>query len=224
MVRVFHLTKHYKRGVVALEDVSFDLPRGSFVYLTGPSGSGKTTLLRLLSRVERPTEGQILIKGQNIARLRGARVAYLRRQIGFIFQDFKLLPHRTVYENISFVLQVLGHSPREMRRKIEAVLEQVGLRDKMKRYPYELSGGEQQRVAIARALVKDAELILADEPTGNLDPDISDDIVRCLEGIWSSQGRTVIFATHNRYLIDRFPHATIGLEKGRIVQTPIDFQ
>ncbi|MBI4209470.1 MAG: cell division ATP-binding protein FtsE [Deltaproteobacteria bacterium] len=217
MVQVFHLSKVYKPSVVALEDVNFELPPGNFVYLTGPSGSGKTTLLKLLFGAEKPTQGQVLIEGQNVSRLKGRRLALLRRQVGFIFQDFKLLPHQTIYGNVSFVLQVLGTSPQEIRQKVENALGRVGLADKAKRYPYQLSGGEQQRLAIARAIVREPRVILADEPTGNLDPEISEEVVRYLEEARAS-GTIVLFATHNRYLMGRFPHPTITLQAGKIIQ------
>jgi cell division transport system ATP-binding protein len=217
VVQVFHLSKVYKPNVVALEEVNFELPPGNFVYLTGPSGSGKTTLLKLLFGAEKPTQGQVLIEGQNISRLKGRRLALLRRQVGFIFQDFKLLPHQTIYGNVSFVLQVLGTSPKEIRQKVEIALGRVGLADKAKRYPYQLSGGEQQRLAIARAIVREPRVILADEPTGNLDPEISEEVVRYLEEARAG-GTAVLFATHNRYLMGRFPHPTITLQAGKIIQ------
>ncbi len=217
VVQVFHLSKIYKPKVIALEEVNFELPKGGFVYLTGPSGSGKTTLLKLLFGAEKPTQGQVLIEGQNVSRLRGRRLALLRRQVGFIFQDFKLLPHQTVYGNVSFVLQVLGISPGEIRTRVENALGRVGLADKAKRYPYQLSGGEQQRLAIARAIVREPRVILADEPTGNLDPEISEEVVRYLEEARST-GATILFATHNRYLMGRFPHPTITLQEGKVVQ------
>jgi cell division transport system ATP-binding protein len=174
---MFHVSKSYAGGQSALRDVSLEVGKGELVFLTGPSGAGKTTLLRLLFADERPSEGQILVLGRNIARLSPARVPSLRRRIGVIFQDFKLLPYRTIEENVSLALQVLGRPPREIRARVFQMLKRVGLQHRRHHHPLSLSAGEQQRVAIARALVNEPSILLADEPTGNLDPDLTLEIM-----------------------------------------------
>jgi len=216
MVELYHVNKDYGRGNHALVDISLDVDRGDFVFLTGPSGAGKTTLLRLLFREETATSGKILVDGMNVSTLSGTQVPKLRRRIGIVFQDFKLLQRRTVFENVSMVMEITGSPRREQRAKTFAVLEMLGLNHKVRSFPLELSGGEQQRVAIARALVNEPVLLLADEPTGNLDPDLSWDIMTLLKTI-NIRGTTVLVATHDRDLIARMGKRVIALDCGRVV-------
>jgi cell division transport system ATP-binding protein len=201
----------------ALQDLSLTIEKGEFVFLTGPSGAGKSTFLRLLLMQERPSEGDIFVNGYNLATLKPSEVQEYRRGIGFVFQDFKLIPTRTVLENISFVPEVLGVPPAQQRRRAFQVLKWVGLQHRMSAYPRDLSGGEQQRIAIARALVNDPALLLADEPTGNLDPDLSLEIMNLLREV-NAGGTTVVVATHDRELIRLVGRRTITLDQGRIVE------
>jgi cell division transport system ATP-binding protein len=201
----------------ALQDLSLSVDKGEFVFLTGPSGAGKSTLLRLLLRQETPSEGEILVNNYNLSKLSRGDVQEYRRRIGFIFQDFKLIPARTVFENVSFVLEVLGVPAGQRRRRAFQVLKWVGLQHRMNAYPRDLSGGEQQRIAIARALVNDPALVLADEPTGNLDPDLSLEIMNLLREI-NAGGTTVLVATHDRELIRLVGRRTITLDQGRVVE------
>jgi cell division transport system ATP-binding protein len=201
----------------ALQDLSLSVDKGEFVFLTGPSGAGKSTLLRLLLRQETPSEGEILVNNYNLSKLSRGDVQEYRRGIGFIFQDFKLIPARTVFENVSFVLEVLGVPAGQRRRRAFQVLKWVGLQHRMNAYPRDLSGGEQQRIAIARALVNDPALVLADEPTGNLDPDLSLEIMNLLREI-NAGGTTVLVATHDRELIRLVGRRTITLDQGRVVE------
>ncbi len=215
MIQVFHVSKEYGRYRQALSDVTFGVERGEFVFLTGPSGAGKTTLLRLLFRAELPTEGQIVVNGRNIGVLPKSKLPFFRRTIGVVFQDFKLIPRKTVFENVSFVQNVLGVPLAEQRSRTYQVLKQVGLHYRMNAYPEELSGGEQQRVAIARALVNEPLLLLADEPTGNLDPALSEEIMRLFAEI-NVRGTTVVVATHDISLIRRMGKRVLALERGRL--------
>lgn len=216
MIQLFHVYKNYEGGISALRDVTFQVGKGEFVFLTGPSGAGKTTLLRLLFCADRPTQGQIVVDGRNVSRLKAREIPYLRRRLGVIFQDFKLLNHKTVYENVAFTLKVMGLPSREIRKRVLKTLTYVGLQSKATLKPIILSGGEQQRVAIARAIVREPAILLADEPTGNLDPELTVDIVNLFKEI-NDQGTTVIVATHDRSLIERFKKRAIVLEKGRMV-------
>ena len=217
MIETHHLSKFYSRGLYALQDLSLSVDKGEFVFLTGPSGAGKSTLLRLLLRQETPSEGEILVNNYNLSKLSRGDVQEYRRGIGFIFQDFKLIPARTVFENVSFVLEVLGVPAGQRRRRAFQVLKWVGLQHRMNAYPRDLSGGEQQRIAIARALVNDPALVLADEPTGNLDPDLSLEIMNLLREI-NAGGTTVLVATHDRELIRLVGRRTITLDQGRVVE------
>ncbi|HEY7442662.1 MAG TPA: cell division ATP-binding protein FtsE [Vicinamibacterales bacterium] len=217
MVETFHLSKLYSRGVYALRDLSFKVDKGEFVFLTGPSGAGKTTLLRLLLREILPSEGEIIVAGRNLARMSANQVQTYRRSVGFVFQDFKLIPRMTVLENVAFVPRVLGAPVATQRRKTFQVLKWVGLQHRINAYPFELSGGEQQRIAIARALVNDPMLILADEPTGNLDPDLSLEIMNLFREI-NARGTSVIVATHDRELIRRVGRRAITLDHGTVVE------
>ena len=217
MIETHHLSKLYSRGLYALQDLSLTVEKGEFVFLTGPSGAGKSTLLRLLLVQERPTEGQLFVNGHDLTRLSRGDVQEYRRGVGFIFQDFKLIPTRTVFENVAFVLEVLGVPAGQQRRRAFQVLKWVGLQHRINAYPRDLSGGEQQRIAIARALVNDPALVLADEPTGNLDPDLSLEIMNLLREV-NAGGTTVVVATHDRELIRLVGRRTITLDQGRVVE------
>jgi cell division transport system ATP-binding protein len=217
VIETHHLSKLYSRGLYALHDLSLSIEKGEFVFLTGPSGAGKSTLLRLLFMQERPSEGEIIVNGYNLSTLAPREIQEYRRGIGFVFQDFKLIPTRTVVENVSFVPEVLGVAPAQQRRRAFQVLKWVGLQHRMNAYPRDLSGGEQQRIAIARALVNDPQLLLADEPTGNLDPDLSLEIMNLLREV-NAGGTTVVVATHDRELIRLVGRRTITLDQGRIVE------
>ena len=217
MIETRRLSKVYSRGLYALRDLTLNVEKAEFVFLTGPSGAGKSTFLRLLLMQERPTEGEVLVNGHNLAMLSRREIQEYRRGIGFVFQDFKLIPTRTVVENISFVPEVLGVSAANQRRRAFQVLKWVGLQHRMNAYPKDLSGGEQQRIAIARALVNDPALLIADEPTGNLDPDLSLEIMNLLREI-NAGGTTVLVATHDRELIRLVGRRTITLDQGRIVE------
>ena len=214
MIQLFHVHKQY-RDQPALLDINLEVEKGEFVFLTGPSGAGKTTLLKLIFCAERVQRGQILVNGRNIARIRESAIPYLRRNIGVVFQDFKLLGAASVFENVALSLQVLGRPPSEIRRKVRAMLEAVGLEHKADSSPQRLSGGEQQRVAIARALVNDPAILLADEPTGNLDPTLTLDIMNLLAD-FNARGTTVLVATHDQSLLDRYQKRRLTLEAGRI--------
>ncbi len=217
MIETRHLSKLYSRGLYALRDLSLTVGKGEFVFLTGPSGAGKSTFLRLLLMQERPSEGDIIANGTSLANLSRHEVQEYRRSVGFVFQDFKLIASRTVLDNICFVPQVLGVPVAQQRRRAFQVLKWVGLQHRMNAYPHDLSGGEQQRVAIARALVGDPLLLLADEPTGNLDPDLSLEIMNLLREV-NAGGTTVVVATHDRELIRLVRRRTITLDAGRVVE------
>ncbi|MEE9123270.1 MAG: cell division ATP-binding protein FtsE [candidate division NC10 bacterium] len=217
MIQMFHVSKIYPKDVVALSDITLHIQKGEFVFLSGPSGAGKTTLLRLIFRDELPSSGQILVHGRNVVRLRESKLPALRRGIGVIFQDFKLLMDRTVYANLHLVARVLGIPDTISRRKIGRLLKDVGLIQKADQTPYKLSGGEQQRVAIARALMSDPVILLADEPTGNLDPDLALDVMRLLAEV-NIRGTTVVVATHNPRLVSEMGHRTFILKQGRLVE------
>ncbi|NJC87892.1 MAG: cell division ATP-binding protein FtsE [Desulfuromonas sp.] len=215
MIQLFNVTKAFQRDQNALSDVTLRVAKGEFVYLTGPSGAGKSTLLKLICCAERPTRGQILMDGRNITQLGIRYIPHLRRNLGIVFQDFKLLNRRTVFENVAFPLEVQGRRRIEISKKVYNVLRQVGLEHRLSHHPLQLSGGEQQRVAVARALVVDPLVLLADEPTGNLDPDVTTDIMELFKGA-NARGTTVVMATHDRSLIRQFPRRVISLEAGRV--------
>ncbi len=217
MIQMFHVSKIYPKDVVALSDITLHIQKGEFVFLSGPSGAGKTTLLRLIFRDELPSSGQILVHGRNVVRLLESKLPALRRGIGVIFQDFKLLMDRTVYANLHLIARVLGIPDTISRRKIGRLLKDVGLIQKADQTPYKLSGGEQQRVAIARALMSDPVILLADEPTGNLDPDLALDVMRLLAEV-NIRGTTVVVATHNPRLVSEMGHRTLILKQGRLVE------
>jgi cell division transport system ATP-binding protein len=217
MIDAREVSKMYTRGVYALHDLTLAIGKGEFVFLTGPSGAGKSTLLRLLLRQEAPSGGQLIVGGRSLAKMNASQIQAYRRTVGFVFQDFKLIPTLTVYENITFVPRVLGQTLAIQRRKAFQVLKWVGLQHRMNAFPLELSGGEQQRVAVARALINDPALVLADEPTGNLDPDLALDIMNLFRDI-NARGTTVLVATHDRELIRRVGRRTLTLEQGRITE------
>ena len=217
MIETYHLSKRYSRGVYALRDLSLTIDKGEFLFLTGPSGAGKSTLLRLLLREDLPSEGRLSVSGRNLSELTSAQVQSYRRSVGFVFQDFRLIPRFTIFQNVAFVMRVLGVPQTVQQRKTFQVLKWVGLQHRMNAFPEELSGGEQQRVAIARALVNDPQLVLADEPTGNLDPDLSLEIMNLFRET-NARGTTVVVATHDRELIRRVGRRAITLDHGQIVE------
>jgi cell division transport system ATP-binding protein len=217
MIRCDHVTKNYKDSVTALDDVSVEVGKGEFVFLVGPSGSGKSTFLRLCLKEEEPTKGAIFVAGKNIRTLSTWKVPYLRRNIGTVFQDFKLLPDKTVFDNVAFALEVIGKPKHTIDTRVPEILDLVGLGDKLTNFPDELSGGEQQRVSIARAFVNRPLILLADEPTGNLDPATSVDIMKLLDRI-NRTGTTVIMATHDNAIVDAMRRRVIELEGGKVIR------
>jgi cell division transport system ATP-binding protein len=217
MIVLHQVCKRYPNGVDALVDVSLQIPERDFVFLVGPSGAGKSTFIRLLIREELPTSGRVFVDGQDLARLRRRDIPYLRRKVSVIFQDFKLLPHKTVFENVAFALEVSGYSRADIQRMVPETLELVGLAQHAARFPSHLSGGEQQRVAIARALVRRPSVLVADEPTGNLDPETAAQTVQLLVRI-NALGTTIVFATHNSELVNTLRRRVVALEGGRVVR------
>ena len=224
MIRLVDVTKAFTRGrdveVVALDSVSLEVTKGEFVFVVGPSGSGKSTFMRLLTREQVADSGEVWVAGKNLKKLRRWKVPLLRREIGYVFQDFKLLPNRTVRDNVAFALEVIGRSRREIRARVPEVLELVGLTDKAESLPHELSGGQQQRVSIARAFVNNPRLLLCDEPTGNLDPATSVGIMKLLDRI-NRTGTTVVMATHDQQIVDSMRRRVVELEDGRIVRDQV---
>jgi cell division transport system ATP-binding protein len=218
VIEAAHLSKFYSRGVYALRDLSLSIDKGEFIFLTGPSGAGKSTLLRLLLRAELANEGELTVGGRDLATLGASQVQAYRRTVGFVFQDFRLISRMTVFQNVAFVMRVLGIPTVLQQRKTFQALKMVGLQHRQNAHPEELSGGEQQRVAIARALVNEPQLVLADEPTGNLDPDLSLEIMNLFREI-NARGTTVVVATHDRELIRRVGRRSITLDHGRVVET-----
>jgi len=216
LIELYNVSKVYESGVKAVTDINLRIAKGEFVFLVGPSGAGKSTLTKLIFREQLPTTGQIFFRGRNILRFKGREVLQLRRQIGIVFQDFRLLPRKTVFENVAFALEVIGRPRKEIRRRVPVALAQVGLSGKEDAFPDQLSGGEQQRVGIARAIVKRPLVILADEPTGNLDPGTSREIMDLFEQI-NRDGATVIIATHAWDIVNRMRKRVVALENGRLV-------
>jgi cell division transport system ATP-binding protein len=217
VIRLENVTKVYEGGTIAAQDVNLDIQRGEFVFLVGPSGSGKSTLIRLMLRQEPITRGTVWVAGKDITRLPRWKVPYLRRSIGTVFQDFKLLPNKTVAENVAFALEVLGRPRSVIRPQVTQVLELVGLDDKADRFPRQLSGGEQQRVSVARAFVNRPPILLADEPTGNLDPATSVGIMKLLDRI-NRTGTTVVMATHDHAIVDAMQRRVVAIEAGKVVR------
>lgn len=223
MIQLFHVTKEYPGEPPALSDVTLDVEKGEFVFLTGPSGAGKSTLLKLIFCAEAPTSGQILLFGKNVARVGPAEIPWVRRSIGVVFQDFKLLPDRTVAENVALPLEVRALPDREVRRRSRALLRSVGLEHRADKFPPSLSGGEQQRVAVARALAGDPAVLLADEPTGNLDAERTLEVMELLASA-NARGTTVLIATHDRSLLERYKRRVVQLERGRLVSDGAAFR
>ncbi len=216
MIQLFHVTKEYPGDGPALQDVTLEIEKGEFVFLTGPSGAGKSTLLKLIFCDEPATSGQLLLFGKNVAKIRPHAIPYVRRNIGVVFQDFKLLPQRTVLENVALPLEVRSLPDREVKKRVRALLRSVGLEHRADKFPPSLSGGEQQRVAVVRALAAEPALLLADEPTGNLDPDRTLEVMDLLNGA-NARGTTVVVATHDRTLLERYKRRVIALDRGRLV-------
>lgn len=216
MIVLDHVTMQYPTGTKALDDVTFHINKGEFVFIVGSSGSGKTTLIKLLLKEMNPTSGDISVEGKTYSKMKRKEIPMLRRKIGVVFQNFRLLKDRTVFENVAFAQQVVEKSMREIRREVPAMLTMVGLAERYKQYPKELSGGEQQRVALARAIVNRPDIILADEPTGNLDPKNSMEIMRLLEDI-NKRGTTVVVVTHNKEIVNLMQKRVITLKKGKII-------
>ncbi|WP_330389116.1 cell division ATP-binding protein FtsE [Alkaliphilus peptidifermentans] len=212
-----NISKVYPKGIQALTNINFKIEKGDFVFLVGPSGAGKSTFLKILLKEEEPTEGTIYVGEQNITKLSTRKIPYLRRTIGVVFQDFRLLPNKTVYENVAFAMQIIEASSKEIRRQVPMILGMVGLSDRAAQYPHQLSGGEKQRVSIARAIVNNPSILIADEPTGNLDPETAWEIMKVLRQI-NRRGTTVLMATHAKDIVDMMQQRVIALEKGRVVR------
>ena len=216
LIELRNVYKRYNNGLMALCDVNLTISKGEFVFIIGETASGKSTLIKLLYRQERPTKGEVFVGGINVAKLRNGKVYKLRRKIGVLFQDYKLLPKKTAYENVAFALEVYGLPNEEVRRRTLKALEQVGLKDKTRSYPSELSGGEQQRVSIARAIVSNPKVLICDEPTGNLDPKTSMEIMKVIESINKDLGTTIIMATHDKDIVNKMKKRVIAIEKGMV--------
>ena len=216
-IKFRNVEKTYKNGVNAVYDMNLDIKKGEFVFVIGASGSGKSTLIKMLYREERPTNGEIYVGGINVAKVKNNNVYKLRRKIGIVFQDYKLLPKLTVYENVAFALEIYGLPTNEVKRKVLKALDLVGLKSKTKSYPNQLSGGEQQRVAIARAIVNSPKLLICDEPTGNLDPDTSLEVMKVIEKI-NDLGTTVVMATHDREMVNKMKKRVVLLDNGKLVK------
>ena len=217
MIDLQGVTKTYPSGVCALDGIDLHIEKGEFVFVVGHSGAGKSTLIKMLLREEVPNAGEVTVNGRDLIRMKQREIPYFRRTIGVVFQDFRLIPTMTVFDNVAFALQVTGVPRRFIRRRVPYILNLLGLDEKYKHYPPELSGGEQQRVALARALVNNPDLLIADEPTGNIDPELSYEIVELLDEI-NKTGTTILMVTHEHELVNRFHHRTVALEKGRIIR------
>ena len=221
MIDLVNVTKTYETGTHALNGIDMHIDDGEFVFLVGPSGSGKSTIIKLLTAELKPTSGSVLVNGYQLESIKRASIPYMRRTLGVIFQDFRLIENKTVYENVAFAMRVIGAAPKEIKKRVPYVLELVGLENKDRRLPNELSGGEQQRVAIARALINNPTMIIADEPTGNLDPQRSFEIMLLLEQI-NALGTTVMVVTHEKGLVDRFTKRVVAIDEGRVVSDGMD--
>ena len=217
LIELRNVYKRYGNGVTALCDVNLEISKGEFVFIIGSSGSGKSTLIKLLYRQEKPTKGEVYVGGINVAKLRNGKVYKLRRKLGIVFQDYKLLPKKTVYENVAFALKMYGLSTSEIREKTIKALEQVGLKEKWRSFPDQLSGGEQQRVSIARAIVNEPKVLICDEPTGNLDPVTSMEVMKEIEKINKELGTTIIMATHDKEIVNKFKKRVLVLDKGLLI-------
>jgi cell division transport system ATP-binding protein len=221
MIEMQDVIKKYSNGTTAIRGLDVSIEQGEFVYVVGPSGAGKSTFVKLMYREEKATEGKIFVANWNLLKLKGREVPFLRREVGVVFQDYKLLPKKTVYENVAYAMQVIGKKPKDIKKRTVEVLDLVGLKHKVRMFPDELSGGEQQRVAIARAIVNTPKVLVADEPTGNLDPENSWEIMNLLERI-NLQGTTVIMATHNSQIVNTLRHRVIAIENGRIIRDQLE--
>ena len=217
LIRMSNVQKTYKTGTVALYDIDLTISKGEFVFVIGQSGSGKSTLIKMLYREEKPDRGSIMIGGINVAKLKNRKVYILRRKLGIVFQDFKLLPRLTVYENVAFAMEVFNYDRRKIYQRVMEVLELVGLKGKARQYPDQLAGGEQQRIVIARSIVNNPKLLICDEPTGNLDPDTSMGIMKVLEDI-NKMGTTIIMTTHNRDIVNKMKKRVVVINEGKIVK------
>ncbi len=220
LIHMKNVSKRYDNGSIALSNINIDINKGEFVFIVGPSGAGKSTFIKMIFREVLPTEGELIVNGRNTLAMSASDVPYLRRGLGIIFQDYRLLPEKTVYENVAFAMQVIEAPRREMQKRVNSVLDLVGLNDKLKSFPSQLSGGEQQRVAIARAIVNNPMIVIADEPTGNLDPETSWDIMRIFERI-NKSGTTIVMATHDKTIVDTMKKRVIAIENGRIIRDEV---
>lgn len=217
MIEMQDVLKKYSNGTTAIRNISVSINQGDFVYVVGPSGAGKSTFIKLMYREEKATKGMLKVAGYDLLKIKNRDIPYLRREIGVVFQDYKLLSKKTVYENVAYAMQVIGKKPKEIKKRVMEVLDLVGLKHKVRVFPSELSGGEQQRVSIARAIVNMPKVLIADEPTGNLDPENSWEIMRLLDRI-NSQGTTIVMATHNSTIVNTIRHRVIAIENGRIIR------
>ena len=217
MIEMMNVTKKYNKGITAINNLSIQIKDGEFVYVVGPSGAGKSTFIKMMYREEKATKGRIRVGKYDLMKIKDRQIPFLRRYVGVVFQDFKLLQHKTVYENVAYAMEVIEKSTREIKRRVDEVLELVNLKHRMNNFPNELSGGEQQRVAIARAIVNTPGILIADEPTGNLDPDTSMEIMDILERI-NEQGTTIVMATHNSQIVNEKKHRVLAIESGQIVR------
>ncbi|NMA48323.1 MAG: cell division ATP-binding protein FtsE [Tissierellia bacterium] len=217
MIKMTNIAKEYRNGVIALYDINIEILKGEFVFLVGSSGAGKSTLIKLILKEEGITRGQLILDNMDITRVSNRRIPYIRRKVGVVFQDFRLLPNKTVYENVAFAMEIVGARPREIRRRVPTILSMVNLSKKASSFPDQLSGGEQQRVSIARAIVNNPPVLIADEPTGNLDPDTAAEIMRVLMDI-NNRGTTVIMATHAKEIVNTMKKRVIALENGRMIR------
>lgn len=216
-IELKNVNKTYKNGITAVADLSLEIARGEFVFVIGKTASGKSSFIKMLYREERPTKGSVFVGGLNVGKIRNRKVYKLRRKVGIVFQDFKLLPRLTVYENVAFTLECMGVKNSEIRPKVMNALERVGLKDKVRSFPGELSGGQQQRVCIARAIVNEPKLLICDEPTGNLDPETSKEVMKVIENINKELGTTIVMATHDKEIVNRMKKRVIVLDNGVLV-------
>ena len=212
-----NIAKEYRNGVIALYDINIEIQKGEFVFLVGSSGAGKSTLIKLILKEEGITRGKLMLDGMDITRVPNRRIPYIRRKVGVVFQDFRLLPNKTVYENVAFAMEIIGAKPREIRRRVPTILSMVNLSKKASSFPDQLSGGEQQRVSIARSIVNNPPVLIADEPTGNLDPDTAAEIMRVLMDI-NNRGTTIIMATHAKEIVNTMKKRVIALDSGRMIR------